>query len=202
MNQQDNNTASSYSRYFKEVGVLFCLATLFILPLNYIYAQQETPASNTALKGFYEHLNSYLKLREQSVKNLSKPSGKSEPEKIHAYETALEDNLRTARVNASRGEIFTPEVANHIRKVIRQEFKGQRLQELRKEVSESETKGMPLRVNYPYPEQKEMLEMPPTLLLKLPALPQQLRYRFVGSNLLLMDREARIILDYMPEALP
>jgi hypothetical protein len=57
-------------------------------------------------------------------------------------------------------------------------------------------------VNYPYPESQEVLEMAPTLLLRLPQLPKQLRYRFVGPNLLLLDRENGLIIDYMTNALP
>jgi hypothetical protein len=59
-----------------------------------------------------------------------------------------------------------------------------------------------LRVNYPYPEVNEQLEMPPNLLLRLPQLPKQIRYRFVGRNMLLVDRENGLILDYMTEAIP
>ena len=36
----------------------------------------------------------------------------------------------------------------------------------------------------------------------LPALPNEVRYRFVGSNLILVDRESNVILDFMPKALP
>jgi len=69
-------------------------------------------------------------------------------------------------------------------------------------LQESENKAVPLRVNYPYPESQELLEMPPPLLLRLPQLPKQIRFRFVGSNLLLVDRENGLIVDYMTNALP
>jgi hypothetical protein len=44
--------------------------------------------------------------------------------------------------------------------------------------------------------------MPPALLLALPKLPKQLHYRFVGRSMLLLDKEARLIVDFMPQALP
>lgn len=89
-----------------------------------------------------------------------------------------------------------------IRAIIKSEFKGRDRQELRETVFGAETKGIPVRVNYSYPESKEMLEMPPPLLLALPQLPKQIRYRFVGSYLLLVDRENNLIIDYMTNALP
>jgi hypothetical protein len=62
--------------------------------------------------------------------------------------------------------------------------------------------GVVLRVNYPYAQSAEFSEMPATLLAKLPQLPKELRYRFVGRNMLLIDRESNVIIDFMPEALP
>jgi hypothetical protein len=44
--------------------------------------------------------------------------------------------------------------------------------------------------------------MSPTLLLALPQLPKQVRYRFVGTNLLIVDRENHLIVDYMTNPLP
>jgi hypothetical protein len=61
---------------------------------------------------------------------------------------------------------------------------------------------VPLRINYPYPDNKELVEMPPTLLLRLPQLPKQVRYRFVNRHMLLVDRENGLIIDYMLDALP
>jgi hypothetical protein len=43
---------------------------------------------------------------------------------------------------------------------------------------------------------------PPTLLVKLPELPQELAYRFVGRDLTLIDIEARLIVDLIPNAIP
>ena len=43
---------------------------------------------------------------------------------------------------------------------------------------------------------------PPALLLKLPELPQELAYRFVGRDLTLMDINARLIVDLIPNAIP
>ena len=63
-------------------------------------------------------------------------------------------------------------------------------------------KGVKLRVNAEYPETEELVMMSPTLLLTLPKLPPELRYRFVGRSLLLLDRDSSLIVDFMPNALP
>jgi hypothetical protein len=40
------------------------------------------------------------------------------------------------------------------------------------------------------------------LLLKLPPLPKEVKYRYVGRNLILIDTDNNMIVDYMIDALP
>ena len=89
-----------------------------------------------------------------------------------------------------------------IRAIIAAHYPGRDRMELKKELAEAENKSVVVKVNGVYPEAAELLEMPPTLLLELPELPKQVRYRFVGNSLLIVDRENHLIVDYMTNALP
>lgn len=153
-------------------------------------------------KEFEDRVKEYVKMREQLEEKLPKLSKEAKPEEIEAHKNTFQEMVRSARAGAKPGAVFTPEAARHIRAIIKREFKGKDLKELRETVFEAENKGVPLRVNYPYPVTKEVVEMPPTLLLALPQLPKQMRYRFVGKNMLLVDRENGLIIDYMVNALP
>lgn len=155
-----------------------------------------------AVAAFEKRAKEYSKLREGIEAKMPKLSKESTPEQIQAHKTAFEKKVKAARAGAKAGQIFRPDVAAYIRATIKDEFKGRDRQELRETVLEADTKGVPLRVNYTYPETKELVEMSPTLLLKLPQLPKQLRYRFVARNLLLVDRENGLIVDYMLDAIP
>jgi hypothetical protein len=161
-----------------------------------------SPADKAAIETFEKQVKEYIELRNKVRANVPKLSKDSTPEQIQAYRTALELSLRNARPNAKRGEFFQPATANFIRRTLKTEFQGEDRQELRKEIFEMETKSVVMRVNYPYPHSAEFSEMPATLLTKLPQLPKELRYRFVGRNMLLVDRESDVIIDYMPDALP
>lgn len=163
----------------------------------------EVPAKyKQAVATFEQHVKDYVKLREGLEDKMPKLPEDSTPEQIQAHKASFQNTVRTARSGAKHGDIFSPDVAEFIRMTIRDEYKGKDRQELRQTVFEAETQGVAVRVNYPYPESKELVEMPPTLLLRLPQLPKQIRYRFVGQNLLLVDRENGLIIDYMPNALP
>ena len=124
------------------------------------------------------------------------------PEQIEAYQTTLEDSLRNARKGAKRGDIFLPEVGAYIRRTLKKEFQGKDRKQIREIAFETELTGVVLRVNYPYAASAELSEMPATLLAKLPQLPNEVRYRFVGNNMVLVDRESNLIRDVIPNALP
>ena len=161
-----------------------------------------SPADKAAIETFEKQVKAYVDLRNKARENAPKLSKDSTPEQIHAYRTALEQSLRSARTGAKRGELFQPETANYIRRTLKIEFQGKDRQELREKIFETETQGVVLRVNYPYAQTAEFSEMPATLLAKLPQVPKEVRYRFVGRNMLLVDRESDVIIDFMPDALP
>jgi hypothetical protein len=154
------------------------------------------------LVGFENQAKAYSRLRESLEEKLPKLPKDATAEQIEAHKMTFQKEVQAARAEAKQGDIFTPAAAKLVRMIIKTEFSGKDGAELRKKVLEAETKGVAVKVNVPYPDSKEQVEMPPALLLVLPQLPKQLRYRFVGTNLLLLDRENGLIVDYLTNALP
>ncbi len=173
------------------------IAAVVLLSATLVFAQQ-----SPAVKTFETRVKDYVKVRNKLRENAPKLSKDSTPQQIDAYRKALEESLRAARSGAKRGDLFTPDVADYIRRTLKTEFQGRDRKEIRDIAFETELQGVVLRVNYPYAQTAELSEMPPTLLLKLPQLPAEVRYRFVGTNLLLVDRESNVIIDFMTNALP
>lgn len=161
-----------------------------------------TPAEKKVIEAFENQVKDYVTLRKKVRENVPKLSKDATPEQIETYRTSLEESLRNARKGAKRGEIFLPEVSAYIRRTLKKEFQGKDRKEIRDIAFETELTGVVLRVNYPYAQSAEMSEMPATLLAKLPQLPNELRYRFVGNSIVLVDRESNLILDFMANALP
>jgi len=160
-------------------------------------------AEQRTASAFEKRVRDYVDMRERLEDRLPKLSKDAKPEEIARHKAAFQGVVRSARAGAKQGDIFTPEAMAFIRATIRDEFKGRERKELREEVLvEAENKAVPARVNFPYPETQELLDMPPTLLLRLPQLPKQVKYRFVRNNLFLVDRENGLILDIMPEVFP
>jgi hypothetical protein len=59
-----------------------------------------------------------------------------------------------------------------------------------------------LRTYSRFPVDGPLATMPPSVLEVLPPLPEFLEYRFVGNDLILRDRDARLVLDWIKGAVP
>lgn len=154
------------------------------------------------LAAFDRHVKDYLKQRERVKVKLPPLSKDATPEQITAYQKKFMESLRAMRAGTKPGYIFNPQTAEYFRTIVKTEVPSGDKAEIRQTILEADTKGVPLKVNYPYPETKELTQIPPTLLLKLPQLPKEVKYRYVGRHLLLVDTDNNLIVDYMLDALP
>lgn len=182
--------------------IIFALICIFAVHQSAAAQNALSPEDKKTITAFEIQAKEYTTIRERIENELPKLPKEATAEQIENHKQAFQEQVLAMRVNAKQGDIFTPAAAQLIRAIIKDEFKGQDRAELRKTIFEAETKGVEVKVNTAYPDSKEQVEMPPTLLLKLPQLPKQLRYRFVGTNLLLLDRENGLIIDYLTNALP
>jgi hypothetical protein len=117
----------------------------------------------------------------------------NEVARIAQYQHELARKISQARRGARRGDIFTREVTRQFRRIIHGEFRGPDAQLARRTIRQSEPSRavFRLRVNDVYPENAPLTTTPPTLLSKLPQLPQELAYRIVGRDLTLKDTKSR-----------
>lgn len=151
---------------------------------------------------FESRAKAFIKFRNKVYKSVPAVKKDATPEQIETYKMSLQRELIRRRAGAKEGNLFVPDSVAYFRRLIKKEFPGYEASELRKQVLEADTKGVPIVVNAPYPDEKELVQMPPPLLLALPQLPKDLRYRFIGSSLVVMDRDGSLILDVMRKALP
>jgi ABC-type transporter MlaC component len=161
-----------------------------------------TPQEKKLFSTFNRHVNDYLKQRKSAAKKLPKLSKEAKPEEIEAYQKSFVSRLQAMRAGTKAGYIFKPQFTEYVRNTIKTEFPPRDKAEIKQTILEADTKGVPLKINYPFPEAKELTQIPPTLLLKLPTLPNEVKFRFVGRHLLLVDTDNGIIVDYTLNALP
>ena len=154
-------------------------------------------------KEFTGRVDEYLKLHKAVEKELPALKNKEElPEMIAAHQQALARKIREARPNARPGDIFTRAAREAFLHVIRSVFQNPQAA-ARATIRQRDTvKEVRLRVNGIYPDAIAETAFPPTLLQKLPVLPDELAYRILGRNLVLVDRRANLVVDLLHEVLP
>jgi hypothetical protein len=132
-------------------------------------------------------------------------SPKAKVEQLEEQRQALRAALQQARSDAKQGDIFTPEVGNIFRKLLRSTLTGPEGAKIRASLNHAEPMGpQDLKVNGVYPNLagQPMQSIPPSMLLNLPVLPKGLEYKITGHTLSLRDADANMVVDYLPNALP
>jgi hypothetical protein len=170
------------------------------------------------LREFYEEIAEYVRLRQKVVEKVPRPKPDASADEVGAWEAAMTETIIAYRKDAKQGEIFDRKVEAAFRRVITREIAGPEGPNILKDMRSGNPKveGVPkasnprqevkapvvLRVNGRYPQGAPFSSVPPSLLLKLPQLPDQVRYRVVGRALILRDTEANVILDFIPDIIP
>lgn len=148
-------------------------------------------------------MQAFVKLQRELDASLPTLKPTKDAASIVEHQHALAGKIAEARRDARQGDIFTHEVAERFRKIIRKTFRGPEGRMARKTIlADSRHKSVVLHVNDVCPDDIPLTTTPPTLLLKLPELPPELVYRIVGHDLTLQTTEARLVVDYIPNAIP
>lgn len=184
---------------------LFCFTALS----SPILAVQNEPGAKPApeeTKGFNEfstNVQQYVKIHNRAEKALPKLKDTTSPGSIADHQRALADKIRQARGGVRPGNVFTPDVAAAFRQAIKQEFQSSHAKNALATIQQGEpVKNLHLEVNQVYPKALPYTSVPPTLLLKLPKLPNEVAYRIVDRDLVLLDVQANLVVDVLPKALP
>jgi hypothetical protein len=170
------------------------------------------------LDEFYEEIQEYVKLRQKAVSVVPALPADATGEQIAARQKAFTRAIIEYRRKARQGEIFKREIEAAFRHVFKEAFDSPEGPSMIKEIrsgnpkvegvpnpgdpSRETKKNVTLAVNAVYPDDAPFSSVPSSLLLKIPVLPEQVRYRFVGRALIIRDTEANVILDFIRDIVP
>lgn len=187
-------------RLLRVVVFLVALVGALWIPLAAGTPQKAAPSPESPTFGdFSQRVEQYLKLR----KALPQERTTKHQEEIVDRRHALAQAIRESRPGAKQGDIFTPEISEQFLRVIRGTLQGSNASNVRKTLRQGEpVTSLHLSVNGAYPEGLPRTTVPPTLLRRLPQLAERLAYRIVGHDFVLQDTEARLVVDFIPGALP
>jgi len=174
------------------------LAAVAIFVAGALCAQIGHPAANAdsvLVQDFEKRVAGYLQLRKSIESNLTKLRSTPSQEKISHHETELRHAVREARKNAGPGDIFTPGIAAEIRRLIGIAMQPSDGNHIAQSLRHAEPVQLHLEINERYPESVPLQSTPPSLLENLPPLPAEIEYRITGTDLVLLDAKANLIVD-------
>lgn len=164
-------------------------------------AQTRTNPDAQIMVDFKQRIDKYMELHNKLKREVPPLKETKDAAKIEAAQDGLADKIRAARKDAKPGEIFTPEIKDHLRRLMSPETKGVEGAQTKEALKEDAPKSIPIRVNAKYPEAAALPTMPPNLLAALPKLPEELEYRIINKDLILRDVQANVIVDYIQNAI-
>jgi hypothetical protein len=159
-------------------------------------------AEKRILAQFEARVQAYVTLHRSLERDVAVPVAAGDQAQIRRVADVLASRIRAARADAGRGDLFTPETAALFRRLIADACGGQ-FSDLRALVDDENPYAgrMEPRVNGSYPPDAPLPTMRPDVLCQLPELPYELQFRFMDNFLILLDTQANLIVDYMPDAI-
>ena len=146
---------------------------------------------------FNIRVQSYFDLRSRLEKGLPPMRVTEDVSEIRRARRALAKKIQAARHGAHEGDIFSPAISAEFKEVLALEMDAKTWAV----IMDDNPGEFSHEINGIYPDGKPYSTVPATILAVLPALPDDVEYRFVGRHLILLDVRANVILDQIPYAI-
>jgi hypothetical protein len=157
-------------------------------------------ADAVTLKAFNERVEAYVALQKKLQDGLPALAPSDRTAGVEAHQKALAVRIQEARKGSKPTDIFG-DAAPLIRQVIVRDGEKRSVRDAFAAMQEVPPRQPPA-VNASYPKQSPLATVPPLILTNLPRLPDGIEYRFMGRDLILRDRNANLIVDFIAGAVP
>ena len=156
------------------------------------------------LEGFEERVGHYVRLHRRLERALPPEQLFEDPEDMSAAVDVLHNAIADARPFKQEGNVFTPAAAYVLTRRLHRAItdNGYTAAEVLAAINAGYRPWVALpEVNGRFPPARDK-EGWPALRAVLPALPDELRFRFVNRDLVLVDVHADLVVDILRDALP
>ena len=159
-------------------------------------------AGDPAFVTFGEAVARYLGLVQRLHREVPALRVTTKSAEISDRSNMLAGAIERSRPGAAQGAFFDAQTSRVIKERLATSLRGEDVATMLQGINDEPIVKGPPSIHLRFPSATSMATMPSRLLEGLPHLPQELEFRFVGRALVLRDRDAAMILDYLPDALP
>jgi hypothetical protein len=181
------------------LGVIARTAALLLIAASApAAAQAPAAASDAALQVFVRRVESYARLRQRLADKIPAFGARTDAIAHLVNRRYLAASIRRARSRATEGEVFTPDAADVFRSRLTAapSVSGPLASRQRQT---REAGSLTIQVNEPLREEQSD-DVARAVLDALPPLPGGMEYRIVGSDLVLWDAQADVVVDVLRDA--
>jgi hypothetical protein len=151
---------------------------------------------------FEQAVSEYMTIHRQVERTAPPLEVSDDPQKIREAVEARAAGIRTARSGAKQGDLFTPEIGSWFRSrlaraVAQHGYDATDVVEWTVEGVDGEWQPLVINSRFTWGRGWPLFEF---MLEVLPELPEELEYRFVDRDLVLLDLDAGIVVDILPSA--
>ena len=146
---------------------------------------------------FSTRVQNYFDLRSKLEEGLPPFRVTEDVAEIRRVQRALARAIQAARHGAREGDIFSAAISREFKQVLALEMNANTWAV----IMDDNPGELSSDINGIYPDGKPYSTVPGTILAVLPALPDDVEYRFLGRHLILLDVRADVILDRIPYAI-
>ena len=156
-----------------------------------------------APEDFNARIQAYISIHHHAEKQsgvAANPVALSSAKEIANRKRKMAKQIALLRKDTHEGDIFTPELKAYFTRVLDSAYQENPEAISRAVACAPKCDEQIVAVNALYPERLGFSMMTPTLLRRLPPLPEELEYRIVNRDLIIRDREANLVVDVMRNA--
>jgi hypothetical protein len=175
---------------------------LTVVLLTVGFAPLAAQTDDPAYKHFHQAVARYVEMVRRLHREVPELRVTPQSQEINNRSDMLAGAIQRARRGAAPGDLLDAEAARVIRVHLARALEGRSTAALLKRINDEPVLKGPPSVHLRFPVTTSLAQMPAQILQALPPLPKELEYRFVGRALVLRDRDAALVVDYLPDALP
>lgn len=180
------------------------LALAIFLGCSVHKAQDLDVLSNArAIEDFNHRIQVYISIHHQAEEQsglTAHPVALSSVKEIARRKHTLAKQIALLRKDMHEGDIFTPELRAYFIQMLDSAYQANPEAISTAAACAPKCDQQSVAANAVYPDHLGFSVMTPTMLRRLPPLPQELEYRILNRDLIIRDREANLIVDVMRNA--
>lgn len=170
-------------------------------PVEAPAAAPRTASEDRIITDFKERLSKYESVSARLRGEVFPSTSEVKAEDIHKRQKELARRIIEALPGWQQGTIFAPEIAALIKRRLVEALRGTDGANVRGAIFDDAPPAQKIVVMTEYPTGAPVATVPAQILELLPVLPKELEYRFVGTDLILFDVSAYLMVDVVPSAI-